>query len=38
MKVHMRKWIDFPIIEGVCSRQAHADLPTQADGTKTYER
>lgn len=38
MKVHMRKWIDFPIVEGVCSRQAHADFPTQADGTKTYER
>lgn len=38
MKVHMRKWIDFPIIEGVCSRQAHADFPTQSDGTKTYER
>ncbi|MCX7342671.1 MAG: homogentisate 1,2-dioxygenase [Proteobacteria bacterium] len=34
----MRKWIDFPIIEGVCSRQAHADFPTQSDGTKTYER
>jgi homogentisate 1,2-dioxygenase len=38
MKVYMRKWIDFPIVEGVCSRQAHADFPTQADGTKTYER
>ena len=34
----MRKWIDFPIVEGICSRQAHADFPTQADGSKTYER
>ena len=29
----MKKWISFPRIEGVASRQAHADLP---DGT--YER
>ena len=34
----MRKWIEFPIVEGVCSRQAHADFPTQPDGSKTYER
>lgn len=34
----MRKWIDFPIIEGVCSRQAHADFPAQEDGSKAYER
>ncbi len=34
----MRKWIDFPIVEGVCSRQAHADFPVQLDGSKTYER
>ena len=34
----MRKWIDFPIIEGVCSRQAHADFPAQEDASKTYER
>lgn len=34
----MHKWIEFPIVEGVCSRQAHADFPTQPDGSKTYER
>jgi len=34
----MRKWIEFPIVEGVCSRQAHADFPVQEDGSKTYER
>ena len=34
----MRKWIDFPIVEGVCSRQAHANFPIQEDGSKTYER
>lgn len=34
----MRKWIEFPLVEGVCSRQAHADFPTQENGEKTYER
>lgn len=34
----MRKWIEFPIKEGVCSRQAHADFPIQEDGSTTYER
>ena len=34
----MKQWIQLPHIEGVCSRQAHADFPQGEDGKPVYER